>query len=327
MLADIKSNKNKSESSFTTKLARPLNLPGEWRASIMDISYPHQWTTIHQDLPYAVLMSIFESRAPDPVQTDNTRTQPSGSEASSVRIKLRGLNKNESDLLYDFKEMYISDTRIKIELLSGTIEEGDYLDPTSIVKQIDTTIRTMYRQHFPDFSRDDSEDIVTYNQTSRKVTFRNLEFAEYAIITPAKASIISMLGHGSRSTVSTTSSNRDIEMLPVERLHLPDDVISLRHDLIAVDRVNLRTLNNVFVYCDIVEQTLIGESQGNILGYFPIKSKFGETGYWCFNPPYDYKTIKNFVDTISIKLTTVNGELFPFNKGLIIIRLLFKRVY
>jgi len=293
----------------------------------MDISYPHQWTTIHQDLPYAVMMSKVEVRAPDPVQTDLTRTQPTGSaESSSVRIKLRGVNKNESDLLYDFKEIQVSDTRIKIELLSGTIEEGDYLDPTTIVKQIDTTIRTMYRQHFPDFSRDDSEDIVTYNPTSRKVTFRNLEFAEYAIIAPAKASIISMLGHGSRSTVSTTSSKRDIEMLPVEKLNLPEEYISLRHDLIAVDRVNLRTLDNVFVYCDIVEQTLIGESQANLLGYFPIKSNFGETGYWCFNPPYDYKVIRNWVDTISIKLTQVNGEPFPFKNGKIIIRLLFKRV-
>jgi len=292
----------------------------------MDISYPHQWTTIHQDLPYAVLMSIFESRAPDPVQTDNTRTQPSGSEASSVRIKLKGANKNESDLLYDFKEIQIEDSRVRVELLSGTIEEGEYSDPTTIVKQIDNTIRTLYRKHFPDFSRADPTDIVTYNPTSRKVTFRNLEFAEYAIIAPARASIISMLGHGSRSTVSTTSTKRDIEMLPVERLHLPDDVISLRHDLIAVDRVNLRTLDNVFVNCDIVEQTLIGESQANLLGYFPIKSNFGETGYWCFNPPYDYKVIRNWVDTISIKLTQVNGEPFPFKNGKIIIRLLFKRV-
>ena len=125
LLADIKSNKNKSESSFTTKLARPLNLPGEWRASIMDISYPHQWTTIHQDLPYAVMMSKVEVRAPDPVQTDLTRTQPTGSaESSSVRIKLRGVNKNESDLLYDFKEIQFSDTRIKIELLSGPLRRA-----------------------------------------------------------------------------------------------------------------------------------------------------------------------------------------------------------
>ena len=59
-------------------------------------------------------------------------------------------------------------------------------------------------------------DIVTYNPISRKVTFRNLEYAEYLIIAPAKASIISMLGHGSRSTVSTTSSKRNIEVLPVD---------------------------------------------------------------------------------------------------------------
>ena len=99
-----------------------------------------------------------------------------------------------------------------------------------------------------------------------------------------------------------------------------------RKPLPPIQKVNIRTLDNVFVYSDIVEQSLIGESQANFLGYFPIKSSFGETGYWCFNPPYDYKVIKSFIDTISIKLSQMNGELFPFKKGKIIIRLLFKRV-
>ena len=76
----------------------------------------------------------------------------------------------------------------------------------------------------------------------------------------------------------------------------------------------------------MIEQSFIRESQANLLGYFVFKSYFGETKYWCFNTPYDYKVIKNFIDTISIILTRMNGELFPFKNWQIIIRLLFKRV-
>jgi hypothetical protein len=115
-------------------------------------------------------------------------------------------------------------------------------------------------------------------------------------------------------------------VLPVETEISSMSKERVRNPLPEIDKVNLRTLDNVFVYSDIIEQTLIGESQANTLGYFPIKSNFGETGYWCFNPPYDYKVNKAYIDTISIKLARMNGELFPFKNGKIIIRLLFKRV-
>ena len=103
-------------------------------------------------------------------------------------------------------------------------------------------------------------------------------------------------------------------------------IIQTCNPLPEIEKVNLPTLDNVFVYTVIIEQSLIIKSQANILGYFPIKSNFGETGYWCFTPPYDDNVIKNFIDTISIKLTRMNEELFPFKNGQIIIPLLLKRI-
>ena len=58
LIGNIHANTGNTEAAFTTKLARPLNLPGQWRVSIMDISYPHQWTTIHRDLTYAVMFPM-----------------------------------------------------------------------------------------------------------------------------------------------------------------------------------------------------------------------------------------------------------------------------
>ena len=53
-IADIHANSSCSETAFTIKLTRPLNLPSQWRVSVMYISHPHQWTTIYQDFTYAV---------------------------------------------------------------------------------------------------------------------------------------------------------------------------------------------------------------------------------------------------------------------------------
>ena len=167
---------------------------------------------------------------------------------------------------------------------------------------------------------------MTYNQIIRRVIFKNLVRSRYLITAPTNAFIISMFGHGARSFKIRASSEREIDVLPVETENSAASITRTRNSLPPIEKVNLRTIDNVFVYTDIIEQSLIGESQANLLGYLPIKSNFGETGYWCFNPPNDYKVIKNFIDTISIKLTCMNGELFPFKNGQIIIRLLFKRV-
>ena len=135
-----------------------------------------------------------------------------------------------------------------------------------------------------------------------------------------------MFGHGARFVNIRASSERKIDRLPVKTDNSAHSQTRISNPLTPIDKVNMRTLDNVFVYTDIIEQSYIGESQANLFGYFSIKSNFGETKYWCFNPPYDYKVIKNIIETISIKLTRMNGELFPFKNGKIIIRLLFKRV-
>ena len=331
LIADIKSNTNNTDSAFTTKLARPLNLPGQWRASIMDISYPHQWTTIHHDLTYAVLFVVKQALKPeydhnailDPIQPLAVGLHVA---SSVITLKKKGWSRKETELYYDALEINFLDEAAKYELETGTISEGEHSDPTAIVKQIESTIKTMYRRMYPEVSETDTNDIVTYNPITRKVTFKNLGPSRYLIVAPADSSIISMLGHGSRTTAITTSRKRVIEVLPVETEISSMCKERVRNPLPEIDKVNLRTLDNVFVYSDIIEQTLIGESQANTLGYFPIKSNFGETGYWCFNPPYDYKVNKAYIDTISIKLARMNGELFPFKNGKIIIRLLFKRV-
>jgi hypothetical protein len=335
LIADIQLNTDNTASAFTTKLARPLNLPGLWRATIMDISYPHQWSDIHHDWTYAVLiLSKTSERLSYNVNgiylndenylLDATQPRPPEMPSSIITPTNTGVNQSEINLFNDIKDIALSYYTQKYFVYMKTIEENKNSNLMSIVKHIKTTITTYYRQEYPE--EEDCDDIVTYDPKTRKVTFKNLEHSTYLIVAPAFSSIISMLGHGKRSYEITMSSKRNIQILIVDSTSVMELRKQFKKPLKVVEEVNLKTLDNVFIYSDIIEQSLIGESQGNLLGYFPIKSKYGETGYWCFNPPYEYRVIKNWIDTISIKLTALNGELFPFKKGQIIIRLLFKRV-
>lgn len=329
LIADIKSNNDNSESAFTTKLARPLLLPGQWRASIMDIFYPFQWSNFYQEMTYAVLMVVSHNLTPEYGSRDILDPdQPLavGLPSCIQTVKKKGLSEKETELYYDANDINFRNKAAKYEIVTGTIEEGKHSDPIAIVNQIQSTVEMMYRIQHPEAEESEFKNIVTFDPSSRTARFRHLKYSRYLIVSSGNVPLISMLGYGTRATSITATSKRVIEVLPVNIVDTVRSKDARRNPLPPREKVNLRTPDCVFVYSDIVEQSLIGESQGNILGYFPIKAKYGDAGYWCFNPPYDYKVIKQCIDTISIKLTGVNGKLFPFKNGQIIIRLRFERM-
>ena len=190
---------------------------------------------------------------------------------------------------------------------------------------MDNELKALYRLRFYQRESDEPPEFVKFNPLTHRVKFEYLK-SRYLIVCPSSKSIISMLGYASRARKIRISAGREYDVLIMETAEIFSTRFRLRKQLPVTDRVNLRTLNNVFVYTDIVEESLIGESQGNMIGYFPIKTSFGETGYWCFNPPYHYRVKLSYIDTISLKLCRATGELFPFKNGKIIIRLLFTRV-
>lgn len=313
-------------SAFETKLAKPLDLPGKWRVSIMDISYPHQWTTINENLHYGILLPMYECGPEYEQSTILHREQPAPENAQFVQTERPfNLTMPQRRLWQDIRYINFMDGRCRYELKVDSIDEGEHKDAASIVRQMNNKLQGMYRKRFPEQHQEEPVEFIKYNPLKRRVRFNNLRQSRYIIVAPSHSSIINMLGYGSRCVKLKTRSNRQLDVLIVEHIDVAHSRFRMLNPLRKTEKVNLRILDNVFIYSDIVEQSLIGTSQANIIGFFPIKSSFGETGYWCFNPPYDYQVIKSYIDTISIKLCRENGELFPFRNGKIIIRLLFKR--
>ena len=89
---------------------------------------------------------------------------------------------------------------------------------------------------------------------------------------------------------------------------------------------SIKRLTSMFVYSDIVEHSLVGDSQAALLGYLPIQSKFGDQGFWCFNPPYYIRVREKFINTVTIQLCTDTGEPFPIETGKVNCRLNFRRL-
>ena len=162
---------------------------------------------------------------------------------------------------------------------TDTISEAEHTNPKSIVQQIASSIKTHYYRLCRDAAANECDDVVTYNPITRRCMFNNLVGSRYFIVAPNNAYIISMFGHGARSFKIRASSKRDIDILPVETENSAASIIETRNPLPPIEKVNLLTLYNVFIYTDIIEQSLIVESQANLRVYFPIKSHNKETKY------------------------------------------------
>ena len=81
----------------------------------------------------------------------------------------------------------------------------------------------------------------------------------------------------------------------------------------------------MYVYSDIVELSLVGNSQVTIMGFLSIKSNFQENGDWVFNFPLYVRVREKNIRTITKKISTEIGEEFPIHDNVVTCRLNFRR--
>ena len=85
-------------------------------------------------------------------------------------------------------------------------------------------------------------------------------------------------------------------------------------------------LKEIFVYSDIIDTELVGNTQAPMYRYFPIQTKWGDQSSWNVNPPYYVKLNQNLIRSISIRLCNEQGETTEFESDTVICRLKFRRV-
>ena len=88
----------------------------------------------------------------------------------------------------------------------------------------------------------------------------------------------------------------------------------------------LKRATSMFVYSDIVELSLVGDTQAASLGFLPIQSKVGDQAYWSFNLQYYVRLREKHIITITIQLCDDTGEAFPIANCKVLCRLNFRRV-
>ena len=116
-----------------------------------------------------------------------------------------------------------------------------------------------------------------------------------------------------------------LALTPVERIVDGRTLYLLPHNVIGLKKAYLDEIHSIFVYSDIIDYQIVGNSKAMLLGVFPTKGAHGEQQSWQFNP-LQYITVKmRTMQSIQLKLCTPTGNLVPFQSGDTLCRLHFKR--
>lgn len=314
--SNVKGNDKNKTGEYETTLARPLDLPGTWEVALMDITYPHSW--INVDKEFVVGISMFINR--------NERE-----EQANIIVDSKYM---------EFLEVLIGMARIPARLpAANNVPEDQRINRRTegfYLKNLFTVVPGQYNiTNLTAFIQEEirktglgvERATVSYDRTTDRVTIKDTT-RRMIISGYSSSSILDVLGFG-KQTRTTDQVYRDSDMEVVPNLSLPKleymQVIT-GHTVEAKKAPVMQRLSSIYVYTDIVDDVLVGNTQAPLLGYFPVLSKYGSTSYFNMNPPYYIRVKESNVRTIVIKLCTDTGEVIEFEDGTVTCRLHFRRV-
>lgn len=174
---------------------------------------------------------------------------------------------------------------------------GYYDSPSDIVQYLNQHIQEFANkseiEHFPIFS---------YNVVTKRLHGIISEGSSLIFSQP----LCSMLGIGTRQN-------------PVQ--HFEDESLTFRSSY-ACD-VN-RDLNSLFVYCNLLEHVLVGDTKVPLLRIVPISGKHGDNVYIAYEKPQYVPLQRKHFDSIEIDIRNDVGLPVPFETGKVLITLHFR---
>jgi hypothetical protein len=90
-------------------------------------------------------------------------------------------------------------------------------------------------------------------------------------------------------------------------------------------RAYLDDINSIFVYSDVTDYQIVGNTLATLMGVIPTSDKHGQQQSWQFNPLQYIRVPHRSIQSITMKLCTPTGARVPFFSGDSLCRLHFRR--
>lgn len=289
--------------SFKTKLQKPLEFHGEWEVALVDLTYPHNWFNLREnpiisflegssdesaDLKSGIWLDIFNSAAPTTMKAKSVYRWP-------VRIK-QGYYSNPGDLIDTFQELsskkYSDWKLIRKQVDAGRLSRANPND-MQLKAEMDKLENTRQAP---------CPIIFRYNKIHNSISIEGENVV--MVIEKNNQEILNALG------IQPENENNmfTYQYLPIYNKKPP----------------YLHPWTSIYIYSDIIEPQMVGDSLVKLLNTCPIMGQNGEYSHWNFNPLHFIPLSRGYINTIAIELKTDTGEFLPITSGKVVCRLRFR---
>jgi len=305
--SNVKGHANNHHGQYETTLATPLELNGDWEVALIDITYPHTWYNLNKEYHMTILAVPLED------EPDYRKQHFQGGPKTAELVRGMDLVESTAHQMDDTVQFKRYVTRNAF-----TIIPGQY-DIDSLLLKIQAELRLA--------GLGLSRATLTYNKERNRVLISNLSRAAI-LACYENNSLLRLLGF---NNMILNNNKFFARYMGDGDAHAYEDIdyikLPMSESIEADLPPQVLPIGSIFVYSDIAEYVLVGDTQTPMLGYLPVQSKWGERSYWNFNPAYYIRVKERNIRTICIKLCDDRGTVIEFKgDGSVICRLHFRRL-
>jgi hypothetical protein len=191
----------------------------------------------------------------------------------------------------------------------GKVIRGNHNDPGKLCQLIETVVKSIVQDNNLGFE-------LRYDSLLRRANIKSRR--EIILVADYSNSFIQSLGF---------IVNADREHIGFPMRLETFNLVGGPLEVSGSHEISLNKFYGMYVYSDISEYALVGNSLAPCLAYVPISTKYGEMGHYYQNPPIYHRVNRSNISSIELSLRSHYGEPIPMDGGESTIILHFRRRY
>lgn len=277
--------------NFTTVLPNRIELEGDWEVAMVDFSYPVTWHNVPKGEFFQIMvMSGGKDVGEGPIRISEGRYESGKDLIESMMQSWR-----------DYWEMARRESRYVTHAESkALVDPGTRLTPVERINQ-----KRRDHESAPDTNH--ASVSMTFNEKTNKAKIKLTQLQHELVLSPRLKDIMSMKNN----------------TWTVPRLRWVQETVKTYESETEVD-IN-RGCHTIFVYCSVVQDSIVGDVRAPLLRAVTVRGKTGQTTHESFTRPIYLPLKANNFDTVEVNIKSEDGSLVPFAYGNSYVTLHFRR--
>jgi len=312
---------------YTVRLAMPVSLVGRWEVALLEMSYPHEWHHVENNTGVFIFSTLL------PIQGDLKLI------GDMLRVKRRTTPESGRCRYYEVDETRYNTGHFKYDYIE--VPRGDYSSPQELGDALADLVSEALLKKYP-ISPEEKLFQYHYNAETREgrysvahdilSVFLVLEFKQLAnalglhyeekipvFVPPDKGFNVPELVSFMPKSMQPLLLYSNISLYG----YATPDVIPVCFLIGNAGQSILRRpgyvhdvgFDSMYVYSDIVELQLVGDTTAPLLGIVPLKAARGSRQFFTFKSPVYIPISTPQFSTVHIRLRTDRGKPVTLTKS------------